>query len=91
MPDLVERNYAREPLKRAEVERILKAAGDTSEVLNSRHKRVRAEGWMDKVPSRAKLVQAILEEPNILRRPILLRGARLLASRDPAEVRRFLR
>ena len=89
-PDMTERNYAREPLRRAEIEKIARAVGDLTSLLNGRHRAVKAAGWMDKPPSRAALVRAVMEDPNVIRRPVILRGNKAIVSRDEAEIRRFL-
>lgn len=90
VPDVLDRDYAKAPLSKAEAEQIATCTQDRRDVLNTRHKHVKASGWLEKPPGKAALVQAILEDPNVLRRPIVLRGARGLASRDEAEIRTFL-
>jgi arsenate reductase len=87
---LAERNYHRDPLARAELEAILAAAGGPAAVLNTRHATAKANGWKDKAPSKAAFVAAALEEPNLLRRPIILRGRRAVVGRDEDEIRALL-
>jgi len=80
--DAVLHNYAKEPLTRKDVEAILKAAPSLAAVMNTRHKTCRASGWKEKAPSKATFVKAVLEEPNLLRRPILVRGSKLVVGKD---------
>ena len=58
--------------------------------MNTRHKRVKAEGWKARAPSRAVFAQAVVEENNLLRRPILLHGGRLVVGRDLDGIRAIL-
>lgn len=90
VPDVEDRDYAKAPLTRSEAERIASCTKDRRELLNTRHKHVKASGWPERVPAKPTLVQAMLEDANVLRRPIVLRGSRGLVSRDEAEIRAFL-
>ena len=84
---LVERNYHKEALTRAEVEGIVRAAGSVAAVLNTRHATAKAGGWKDAPPSRAAFVAAALEEPNLLRRPVTVRGGRAVVGGSEKEIR----
>jgi len=87
---LVERNYHKEPLTRAEIEAIVRAAGSVAAVLNTRHATAKANGWKDSPPSRAAFVAAALEEPNLLRRPITVKGNRAVVGGSEKEIRALL-
>ncbi|MHC4940808.1 MAG: arsenate reductase family protein [Planctomycetota bacterium] len=89
--DVVERNYAKEPLAAAELRSILKAAGGVAAVLNTRHATAKANGWKDAPPSRTVYIEAVLAEPNLIRRPILVRDGRAVVGRDEAAIRELLR
>lgn len=67
---------------RAEIDRILKAASSVEDVMNTRHKTVKANGWKTKAPSKAAFLKAAVEENNLLRRPILLHDGQLVVGRD---------
>ncbi|RMG06341.1 MAG: hypothetical protein D6731_26005 [Planctomycetota bacterium] len=88
--DVEERNYAKEPLTRKEIEEILAAAPSVSEVLNTRHKLVKEKGWKEKAPSKTAFLRAALEDNNLLRRPILIRGKKLVVGKDPEAIRSLL-
>jgi len=90
VPDVVDRDYAKTPLTRAEAERIASSTKDRRDLLNTRHKQVKASGWLENAPATSTLVEALLEDANVLRRPLVLRGSRGLVSRDEAEIRSFL-
>jgi len=85
-PDVVERNYAKEPLVRRELDAILKAAG-VSNVMNARHKIAKENGWKNTAPSKTAFIKAALEEPNLLRRPITLRDGKIAVGRDENDIR----
>ena len=84
------RNYAKDPLTRTEVQSILKATESVAEVLNTRHKTAKENGWKEKAPSKTAFTNAVLKEPNLLRRPITLRGTKLVVGKDLAGIRALL-
>jgi arsenate reductase-like glutaredoxin family protein len=79
--DLTEIDYARKPLDPAVVEDIVRRAG-VAAVLNTRHATVKEKGWVAKPPSPADFVKAVAKEPNLLRRPIVLAGDKLIIGFD---------
>ena len=76
--EVTERNYAKQPLTEDEVRAIVRAAG-VANVLNTRHEVAKEKGWKERPPSEDELVRAAVAEPNLLRRPVLIRDDR----RDP--------
>ena len=86
-----ERNYAKEPLTKKEVASIVDAAGSVAAVLNARHVVAKERGWGDKPPSKAAFVDAVLKEPNLLRRPILIGARSVAVGKDEASIRAALR
>lgn len=89
-PDVSERNYAKDPLTSSEVERILDTAGGVAAVMNTRHKRVKEQGWKQTPPSPSAFTHAVLEEPNLLRRPITLSGNQAVVGKDEQALRDLL-
>jgi arsenate reductase-like glutaredoxin family protein len=85
-----EHNYAKEPLKKKDVETILDAVGSIALVLNSRHAVAKERGWKEKPPSRAEFIRAALADANVLRRPIVVHGDRAVVGNDTAAVRELL-
>ena len=90
-PKAVLRNYAKDPLTRKEVESILAAAGSVEAVLNTRHKLTKEKGWKDEPPSKTAFLEAVLAEPNLLRRPILVKGRKAVVGKDLDGIRKLLR
>ena len=89
-PDVEERNYAKEPLTRAEIAHIVDTVG-VAEVLNTRHAVAKERGWKEKAPAKTTFVKAALEEPNLLRRPVLIRGRNAVVGFDEDAIRKLLR
>jgi arsenate reductase len=77
-------DYARKPLEAATVEDIIKKAGGVAAVLNTRHALAKEKGWVAKPPPPADFAKAVAKEPNLLRRPILVVGDKLLVGFDRA-------
>lgn len=88
--DIPVRNFSKDPLTRAEIERILDAAGGVAPALNVYNKRVRAEGWKAQPPARADYVEAVLGDNNLIRRPVLIAGEAIVIGRDEEAYRRLL-
>jgi len=72
-PDMVEKNYSKEPLTAAEVRTMTQAAGGVAEVINTTHAIYKENGWKASLPDVETFVAAAVNEVNLLRRPILLR------------------
>lgn len=60
-------------------------------MVNTRHAVAKERGWKDTPPAVATFVAAVLEEPNLLRRPILIRGKKLVVGKDDAAIRALLK
>jgi len=83
--DLTEIDYARKPLDAATVEDIVKKAGGVAAVLNPRHAVAKEKGWVAKPPSPAEFAKAVAKEPNLLRRPIVLAGDKVIVGFNKTE------
>ena len=90
-PDASERRYKKEPFNKRELTDLLKSMEDWTTAINTRHKVAKENGWADNPPSRTAFVTAALEEPNLLRRPLIQRGSKAIYSRDGDEIRAFLK
>jgi arsenate reductase-like glutaredoxin family protein len=88
--DVRERNYAKEPLSRKEIKSIVNTSGSVADLVNTRHAIAKQHGWKAKPPSKTALIRAAVEDVNVLRRPILVRGKRRVVGRDADAVRAFL-
>jgi len=78
------------PLVAAEVRAIVEIAGGVAAVLNTRHAEAKTNGWKATPPDAETFVGAVLREPNLLRRPILVRGERSVVGKNDAAIRALL-
>lgn len=88
-PETVERNYAKEPLTKTEIDRILRVV-PVAEVLNTRHRVAKESGWKEKAPSKAAFTQAAVLDNNLLRRPVIVRGTEAVVGFDEGAIRDLL-
>ncbi len=89
--EVQERNYAKEPLSQKEIRKIVSAAGSAAELVNTRHAIAKQHGWKAKPPSKTALIRAAVEDTNVLRRPILIRGKVCVVGKDADAVRDLLK
>lgn len=75
-------NYAKAPLAEATIKQLVTKAGGVAAVLNTRHAIAKEHGWADKPPSVAELAKAAAKEPNLLRRPLLDLGDKVIVGFD---------
>jgi arsenate reductase-like glutaredoxin family protein len=82
--ELDEVNYAKAGLDEATVRSIVDKAGSVAAVLNTRHAIAKEKGWIENPPDAATFAKAVAKEPNLLRRPILVVGKKLIVGFDKA-------
>ena len=80
--DVDEVNYAKKPLDAAQIRQIIEAAGSVAAVVNKRHALVKERGWLEREPKVDDFVRAALADPNVLRRPVFIRGKSVLIGFD---------
>ena len=80
--ELQEVNYARTGIDEATVRAIVAKAGSVAAVLNTRHAVAKAQGWATSPPSVAELARAVAADANLLRRPIVIAGDRVIVGFD---------
>lgn len=83
--ELEEVNYAKETLSEATIASIVKKAGGVAAVLNTRHATAKANGWAEAPPSAAEFAKAAAKEPNLLRRPIVVAGDKVIVGFNKTE------
>jgi arsenate reductase-like glutaredoxin family protein len=82
--ELEEINLAKAPLTEAMVKDLVTRAGSVAAVLNTRHAIAKAKGWADKPPDAAAFAKAAVKDVNLLRRPLLVVGRKLVIGFDKA-------
>ena len=75
-------NYTKTGLTEATVLDLVARAGSVAAVLNTRHATAKGRGWVDKPPSAAVFAKAVAGDVNLLRRPILVIGNRVIVGFD---------
>ena len=80
--ELEEINYAKAGLTEATVKEIVAKAGSVAAVLNTRHATAKEKGWIESPPSAAVFAKAVAADVNLLRRPILIVGNRVIVGFD---------
>jgi arsenate reductase-like glutaredoxin family protein len=61
---------------------LVKAAGGVAAVINARHEVAKEKGWKDAPPDAATFAKAVAKEPNLIRRPIVVAGKRVIVGFD---------
>lgn len=82
--EVKEVNYAKTGLDESTVRDIVAKAGSVAAVLNTRHAIAKEKGWKEQPPSAQEFARAVAAEPNLLRRPIVIAGDRVIVGFDPA-------
>ena len=88
--EIESRDLDKTPLSVAEIESLI-GDRDYKLFLNTRNELYREKKMEEKPPSRAEAIVLMSNNPNLIKRPILSRGGRLLLGFDEAAYRRFLK
>ncbi|MBS1809184.1 MAG: hypothetical protein JST84_13555 [Acidobacteria bacterium] len=87
--EIIERDYARQPLTAEEVESIF-GKDEIAPFLNARHAIYKERKWAEQLPDVQELIPLIIAEPNLLRRPILRKGTQVVIGFDQEKYRQLL-
>ncbi len=80
--EIEEVDYAKTGLTAAQVEGIVRKVGSVAAVLNTRHATAKVNGWVARPPAVAEFAKAVAADANLLRRPILIDGDRVIVGFD---------
>lgn len=80
------RDLAKEKLSVAELEKLI-GRRDHTEFLNPRNETYRRKKMKVKPPSRREAVKMMAKEPNLIRRPVILCGGRVVIGFDEDEIK----
>jgi len=75
------RDLAKERLSASEIEKLI-GRRDYTDFLNSRNETFRKKKMGDKPPSRKEAVRMMAKEPNLIRRPVVVAGGRVVVGFD---------
>ena len=83
---LVERDLGREPLSEAELKALF-GDRDPRDFLNPRNELYRKMKMKERPPSPAAAIRLMAKEPNLIRRPLVVRGRTIVAGYDEAALK----
>ena len=78
---LIDRDLGRQPLSEAELKRLF-AGRDPRDFLNPRNELYRRMKMKEHPPSAREAIRLMAKEPNLIRRPLVVRGAKAVAGYD---------
>jgi arsenate reductase-like glutaredoxin family protein len=87
---LVERDLGKQPLSEAELEALF-GDRDPRDFLNPRNELYRKMKMKERPPSPAETIRLMAKEPNLIRRPLVVRGSEIVIGYDEAALARLVR
>lgn len=87
--DFEEREYGKNPLSEKELREII-GDGPIENFLNSRTPLYREKNMKQKPPSKDEAIRLMLKDPNLLRRPVIIKGKKKLTGFNEADVKELL-
>ena len=87
--DFEEREYGKNPFTEKELRELI---GDSSiePFLNTRTPLYREKNMKQKPPSKDEAIKLMLKDPNLLKRPVILKGKKKLTGFNQAELRELI-
>lgn len=87
--DFEEREYGKHPFTETELRQLI---GDSpiEPFLNTRTPLYREMNMKQKPPSKDEAIKLMLKDPNLLKRPVIIKGKKKLTGFDEAEVKQLL-
>jgi arsenate reductase-like glutaredoxin family protein len=88
--ELESRDLATQRLTEAELEGLI-GQRDYKEFLNPRNELYRTRNMKEDPPSRPEAIQLMANEPNLIRRPIVIRGSQMILGFDEEAYKKLLK
>jgi arsenate reductase (glutaredoxin) len=88
--ELESRDLDKQRLTESELEELI-GERDYKEFLNMRNELYRTRNMKDHPPSRAEAIKLMAKEPNLIRRPVVLRGWQMVLGFDEEAYRKLLK
>lgn len=88
--ELESRDLDKERLSEAELEDLI-GKRDYKEFLNPRNELYRTQNMKDHPPSRSEAIQLMAKEPNLIRRPVVIRGSQMILGFDEEAYKKLLK
>jgi arsenate reductase (glutaredoxin) len=86
---LQERDLGKEPLSEAELEALIGGA-EVTEFLNTRSASYRRHGFRDQPPTKAQAIRLMVQDPNLIKRPIVVKGGTKVLGFDQGKLRALI-
>ena len=87
--ELESRDLDKQRLTETELDELI-GSRDYKEFLNTRNELYRSRNMKDHPPSRAEAIKLMAKEPNLIRRPVVIRGSQMVLGFDEAAYRKLL-
>lgn len=88
--ELESRDLDKERLTEAELDDLI-GGRDYKEFLNTRNELYRSRKMKENPPSRAEAIKLMAKEPNLIRRPVVIRGSQMLLGFDEDAYKKLLK
>jgi arsenate reductase-like glutaredoxin family protein len=88
--ELESRDLDKERLTETELDELI-GSRDYKEFLNARNELYRARKMKEHPPSRAEAIKLMAKEPNLIHRPVVMRGAQMVLGFDAEAYRKLLK
>ena len=88
--ELESRDLDKQPLSEKELDALI-GARDYKAFLNPRNELYRERNMGEKTPSRAEAIRLLSRNPNLIKRPVVVRGEQVVLGLDEAAYRKLLK
>jgi arsenate reductase (glutaredoxin) len=88
--DLELRSLDAQRLSEAEIDKLI-GERDYKKFLNTRNELYRTRKMKDKPPSRAEAIKLMAKEPNLIRRPVVIRGQEIVLGYEEDAFRKLVK
>jgi arsenate reductase-like glutaredoxin family protein len=88
--ELESRDLDKQRLSETELDELI-GERDYKEFLNSRNRLYRARKMKEKLPSRAAAIKLMAKEPNLIRRPVVIRGSQVVLGFDAEAYKKLVK
>jgi arsenate reductase (glutaredoxin) len=88
--ELETRDLDRQPLSEKELDELI-GARDYKPFLNPRNELYRDRNMAEKAPPRAEAIRLMSKNPNLIKRPVVVRGEQIVLGLDEAAYRKLLK
>ena len=88
--ELDSRDLDKEPLSEAELDELI-GTRDYKQFLNPRNELYRTKNMKEKPPTRTEAVKLMARTPNLIRRPVVIRGDQIVLGFDEEALKKLLK